>query len=329
MKRAEALRQTAGRHPALSKPNGLPSIPVDVGEGPLVLFVHGQPGNGRNWWPVAEALSPGFHLVAPDRPGWGAHPRPATGLRGNALVLARMLEDRELLRKGERAVVVGHSLGGGVALELALGRPDLVGALVLVSSVGVAGALTGIDRLLAVPLVGDGALRAGAVVIRRGVRAARRLSRAGAVEAVLEQASRFPAVRAIMAEGDHPMDGRGRRSFLVEQRALIQETPAIEDRLPSLRLPTIVIHGTADHIVSVGAARDLAEAIPGAELHLEPGSGHLLPFEQPEVVAAGVRRYSSLAGLLTDEGQSGVGPERGSPNGLSQPSDLPEAGSKK
>lgn len=298
MKRAEALRQMGTRHPALSKPNGSPSIPIDIGEGPLVLFVHGQPGNGRNWWPVAEVLSPEFHLVAPDRPGWGAHPRPATDLRGNALALARVLEDRELLGEGERAVVVGHSLGGGVALELAFRRPDLVGALVLVSSVGVAGALTGIDRLLAVPVVGDGLLRAGAVVIRRGVLAARRLSRAGAVEAVVERASRFPAVRAVMAEGDHPMDARGRRSFLVEQRALIQETPAIEERLPTLRLPTAVLHGAADHVVSLGAARDLAEAIPGAELHLEPGSGHLLPFEQPEVVAAAVRSYAALAGML-------------------------------
>ncbi len=298
MTRAPALSEMDERqHRGPSSPNGSRSIPIDLGTGPLVLLVHGQPGNGRIWWSVAEELQPDFRVVAPDRPGWGAHPRPATDLRGNALALARVVEDRELLQEGEKAVVVGHSLGGGVALELALRRPDLVGALVLVGSVGVAAALNGLDRLLAVPLVGDGLLRASGALMRRGVLAARRLSRAGAVETALERASRLPSVRAVLAEGDHPMDARGRRAFLVEQRALIQETPSLEERLPTLRLPAAILHGAADHIVSPAAARDLAEAIPGAELHLEAGSGHRLAFERPELVAETVRRYCRLAGI--------------------------------
>lgn len=289
---------TAARHPSQLPRSGSPSVPIDVGEGPVVVLIHGQPGNGRSWWPVAEALRDSFRVLAPDRPGWGAHPRPATDLAGNALSLARVLEDREALEKDSRAVVVGHSLGGGVALELALVRPDLVAALVLVGSVGVAGALTGMDRLLAVPVLGDGLLRAGGAALRRTAGAVRRLSRAGSAEVLLEQASRFPAVRAVMAEGERPMDARARRAFLVEQRALIAETPEIERRLLSLRLPSVVLQGGADHIVSVQAARDLAEAIPGAELELHPRAGHRLPFEQPDVVAAAVRRYAALGGLF-------------------------------
>lgn len=288
---------TERRHPAFAPKHGSPSIPIDLGEGPLVLLIHGQPGNGRSWWPVAEALRSDFRVVAPDRPGWGGHPRPPTTLAGNALALARLIEDRELLGEGERALMVGHSVGGGIALELALSRPELVSSLVLVGSVGVAAALTGMDRLLAVPVVGDSLLRAGVALLRRGARAARRLPSSGAVEAVVEHANRFPAVRAILAEGERPMDARARRAFLVEQRSLITETPSIEERLGTLRLPSVVLHGSADRVVSLGAARQLAEAIPGAELRVETGCGHRLPFERPGAVADAVRRYAALGGL--------------------------------
>jgi pimeloyl-ACP methyl ester carboxylesterase len=98
-----------------------------------------------------------------------------------------------------------------------------------------------------------------------------------------------------MSEGMKPMTDRQRRSFLVEQRALIDETPSIERRLPLLSVPTVVVHGTSDHIVPLGAARILAAAIPGAELSLAPGQGHMMPFERPDLIAALVRRYSALA----------------------------------
>jgi len=190
--------------------------------------------------------------------------------------------------------VVGHSLGGGIAIELALTRPDLVGALVLIGSVGVAAAVTGMDRLLAVPVVGDGVLRAGSVALRRTVAGFGRLSKVSRAEMLVERANRYPAVRAVIAEGGRQMGGRDRRSFLVEQRALIDETASIERRLPSLRVPTAVIHGTADHVVSPHVAAELAGAIAGAELLLRPNLGHRLPFEEAEFVAGVVRRYASL-----------------------------------
>ncbi len=278
--------------------SGAPSVPVDVGSGTPVLFLHGQPGSGAQWWPLAESLRADHRVIAPDRPGWGAHPRPATTLEGNAKALSRMLWERGVDEEsGGPIVVVGHSLGGGIALEFAMERPDLVGALVLVGSVGVAGALTGMDRLLALPVLGDGVLRAGGAAVRRAARTASRLSERGGAEGLVERANRFPAVRSLVAEGGRQLDGRDRRSFLVEQRALIAETPQIERRLATLRLPCVVIHGSVDHIVSPQAARDLAAAIPGAELIMVGNAGHRLPFEQPGVVAKTVRRYARLMRL--------------------------------
>lgn len=285
-----ARTETDGARP----PAAAPSVPIDVGSGRPVLLIHGQPGSGTDWWPLAGELRSQFRVIAPDRPGWGSHPRPATTLTGNAEALVRMLSLRGV--EDGPVLAVGHSLGGGIALELALSRPDLVGGLVLIASVGVQAAVTGMDRLLAVPLVGDGVLRAGGATLRRAASLAKKISRLSQAEPLVEQATRLAAVRAFLAEGDRPMGGRDRRSFLVEQRALIEETPSIERRISSLRVPCAVIQGTADHIVSPQAARDLAGAIPGAELLSYKAAGHRLPFEQPEVIAAAVRRYSALMG---------------------------------
>ena len=272
-----------------------PAVPIDTGTGPAVLLLHGQPGGGKDWQGLADLLAEEFRVVAPDRPGWGGNPRPATGLRSNAEALARMLSLLELDPPGA-AVVVGHSLGGGVAIELALSRPDLVGALVLVGSVGVEGALGGMDRLLAVPVLGDGVVRAGAAAVTRGVRTLTRLSQLREGGPIAELAARSGVLRAVFAEGRRGFGERDRQSFLVEQRALLTETASIERRLSRLRVGTAVVHGGGDHVVPVSGAIELAAAIPGAELVVRAGAGHRLPFEEPEVLAAVVRRYARLAG---------------------------------
>ncbi|MHB8244890.1 MAG: alpha/beta fold hydrolase [Acidimicrobiales bacterium] len=287
----------AGAHAGASRPRALP---IDIGGGPPVLLIHGQPGGGSDWWAVAEELRSDSRVIAPDRPGWGSHPRPATTLAANADALVRMLVARGISQDADGPIiVVGHSLGGGIAIELALCDPELVGALVLVGSVGVARALTGMDRLLAVPFVGDRVLRAGGLALRRTAQAASRLSHLSRTEGLVAMANRRPSVRAVMAEGSRQMDGRERRSFLIEQRALIDETPRIEARLASLRVPCIVIHGASDHVVAPEAAVELAAAIPGAELLLLEKTGHRLPFEKPQVVAGAVRRYRALTRALS------------------------------
>ena len=110
------------------------------------------------------------------------------------------------------------------------------------------------------------------------------------------RANRFPSVRALVWLEAQPIGRKERTSFLVEQRALLDETPEIERGLPRLEVPTAVVHGTSDHIVPLEAARALAERIPGAELVWLKGEGHLVPFERPELIAPIVRRYSAMAG---------------------------------
>jgi pimeloyl-ACP methyl ester carboxylesterase len=82
---------------------------------------------------------------------------------------------------------------------------------------------------------------------------------------------------------------------LAEQRFLLDETPSLEHRLAHLRLPVVVVHGTADHVVPRAAERLLAERIPGAEFVSLEGEGHLVPIEHPKLIAPIVRRYAALA----------------------------------
>jgi pimeloyl-ACP methyl ester carboxylesterase len=268
------------------------AIAIDEGSGPSVLLVHGQPGSGADWKGLARLLSEDHRVVATDRPGWGADERPATGFAANALDLASVIESCRLTPP---VTVVGHSLGGGIALELALTWPALVGALVLLGSVGMKDALSRFDRLLAVPAVGDSVIRAGLAATRRSIATGRRLTKSPPTNAMAMRLNHFPSVRALIWLEAQPIGRKERASFLVEQRALLAETPAIERGLAGLELPVAVVHGTIDHIVPLAAARLLAERIPGAELIWLKGEGHLVPFERPELIAPVVRRYAAMA----------------------------------
>jgi pimeloyl-ACP methyl ester carboxylesterase len=236
-----------------------------------VLLLHGQPGGVRDWDRVIAALGGAAHPVAIYRPGWDGHSR-ALDLPGNANAAAAMLD--------APTVVVGHSFGAGVAAWMAVLHPAVVRALVLVSPGANAAALSGFDRVLASPVLGpvlSGAMLAsigGALSlppIRRGIS-----SRLGLDQDFLRAGGRLLT---------RP---RAWRSFEVEQRALLRDLPALELRLHEISAPTTIVSGTADTVVSPRAARLLATQIPGAELELVQGAGHLLPHQHPGVVAAAV-----------------------------------------
>jgi pimeloyl-ACP methyl ester carboxylesterase len=256
-----------------------------------VLLVHGQPGSGADWRNLARLLVSDHRVVAPDRPGWGQNPLPATGLAENAAALAGIVHACAL---SPPVTVVGHSLGGGIALELALHHPELVGAVVLIGSVGVGLALGRLDRLLVVPMVGNGIVRAGVVALRGTVAAARRFPDGSRPVSAPRRLGRMVAVVASL-DASNPVGGRARKSFLVEQKALVAQTPSLERRLSRLAVPVAVVHGAADRVVPLAAGRLLAEQIPGAELVTLGGAGHSVPSERPALVAPVVARYARLA----------------------------------
>lgn len=207
-------------------------------------------------------------------------------------------------------MVVGHSLGGGIALLLAQLRPDLVGALVLVSSIGTAEAVSALDHMLASSRLGAKLSKAAVVSSRSAVRGV------GHVADHLEQSARSAKRDRMIARHTPKLAGMARRltsgpmietltmpdapggttweSFMVEQRALLKESSQIEARLAQIAAPTAVVSGNRDRVVPMAVSVVLAERIPGAELVVVAGSGHGVPAEAPEQLASVIERYARL-----------------------------------
>ena len=252
----------------------------------MVLALHGQPGGGAHFDAIARLLRPaGFSVLAPDRPGWGQRRHEAPrGFAANADAAARVLDEAG----AERAVVLGYSWGGGVALALARLHPARVAGLVLVASVG-PGVTSLADRLLAAPLIGPGLCAGTLLAAHHSLRRSRFRAAWGRGLEALDDAE----VLAIAAASQ----GRqSRRSFLVEQRALVRELPAVLSGLGAVTVPACVVAGQDDRLLSPATARRLADAIPGAGLRVVPGAGHLLPVTRPGAVAEAVADVAARAG---------------------------------
>ena len=244
------------------------SAVTDVGAGPPILLVHGQPGSRADWSLLIPLLATDHRVIAIDRPGYGASTEPAVGLVENAFRLGELLEQRSALG----ATVVGHSLGAGIALAMAE-RSLGVGALVLVGTAGVQGTVGTLDHLLALPLAGSLGIS--------GVHAANRL---------LRRVRLSPVIEAV--------DGWGARAgaaFAREQRALLREQAVLESALGRIRVPTTVVVGGRDRIVSPTAQRALAGRIPGARLVELADAGHLIPHRRAPELAAIVREATPPA----------------------------------
>jgi pimeloyl-ACP methyl ester carboxylesterase len=262
--------------------NRSPRLAVDCyGTGPPVVLLHGQPGSGADWNRVAPLLSGDHEVIVPDRPGYGRTAGKATGFAGNAAAVATTLRQLEV----SKAVMVGHSWAGGVALAAAVHNPELVRGLVLVASVRPGETLGWVDRMLASPVLGDAlsAITIGAtgLVLRdRRVRelvdrrfGGRAREVVGALEGLTGARTRAPVWR----------------SFVSEQRRLFDELGALAPALSGIAVPTVVLSGGSDHIVPASVGERLAHEIPGAVHRIVPGAHHLLPLDHPDEIAAAVR----------------------------------------
>jgi pimeloyl-ACP methyl ester carboxylesterase len=249
-----------------------PGGDAGMSSGPAVLFFHGQPGSARDWTLVQSAIGDRLETIAIDRPGWDGR-SPAGGL-GRSVAAGISALDRAGAR---RAVIVGLSFGGAVAAWMAVEHPDRVAALVLVSPAANTASLQTVDRLLALPIAGYAA--STAVLAGAGLALASRTIRRR-----LEQTFQLPDdyLRTTSRSLRSP---RAWTAFLVEQRALLAELPALEERLGEITAPTTVVVGTADTVVPLVASRQLSRQIPHAELVEIPGAHHVLPAEHPERLA--------------------------------------------
>lgn len=268
-----------------------PRLETEIhGSGRPVVLLHGQPGSAADWARLVPLLSGDHRVVAPDRPGYGRTAGDATGFVGNAEALVVTLAGLE--EPVDRAVLVGHSWGGGVALAAAVRHPEHVDGLVLVASVRPGESLGWVDRMLAAPGVGD-ALAAATIGSTALVLRNRRVRQL--VEQRLDGRAR-DVVRALEGVTGARTNAAVWRSFVVEQRRLFDELADLEPELAKVSVPTVVLSGGADRIVPPTVGERLAAAIPGAEHRVVPGANHLLPFDHPEDIVSAVREVERRAG---------------------------------
>jgi pimeloyl-ACP methyl ester carboxylesterase len=253
---------------------------IDLGSGPAVVLLHGQPGSGEDWRAVTDWLPESRRVITPDRPGYGRTGGRAVGFRENAAALVELLDRLEV----ESAVVAGHSWGSGIALATAARFPQRVRALVLVGSVAPTIAPGLVDRALGHRLIGPPASWLGfrATGLGLSLPFMRRLART-AVPAL--QPTQLAASAAQWRSDDVW------RSFYEEQRALIEELPAMAPLLRSIETPTTIVFGTRDRTSPPSHAQALASELPNADLMRVEGAGHLLPQQHPELVAEAIATY--------------------------------------
>jgi pimeloyl-ACP methyl ester carboxylesterase len=256
-----------------------------AGEGPVLLLVHGITSSAGAWREVLPALADNHLVIAPDLLGHGRSAKP----RGDYSLGAYASGIRDLLLAlgHERATVVGHSLGGGVAMQFSYQFPERTERLALVSSGGLgeevhlllrAATLPGSEFVL--PLL------ASRPLLDAGEWASRTLGRIGLKAG--------PDV-AEMARGYASLGDRDTRAAFVHTlRSIVDprgQRVSARDRLYlASELPSLIVWGERDPILPVAHGREAHEEIPGSRLEIIPDAGHFPMLDDP-------RRF---AGILTE-----------------------------
>jgi pimeloyl-ACP methyl ester carboxylesterase len=248
------------------------------GEGPPLLLVHGLGGAAWNFSELAPLL-PGRRLIIPDLPGHGASsPLPAPTLTGFADLLAELLD--------EPVDVLGHSMGGVVALRLAERYPSLVRRLVLAAAAGISSS----TRIAELTIALTGIVQPGRIAGRRVGRVARsrRLRKFvfGGFEVANPDLLSERAVHGFLRGPTMHTDTLG------AGLALVADDPRLD--LDRVRCPVLVLWGARDKQVPLEDGFEYARRL-GAPLRVIADCGHLLIGERPEVCARAVLEFTQAS----------------------------------
>jgi pimeloyl-ACP methyl ester carboxylesterase len=245
------------------------------GSGPPVVLIHGMLNSSRHWEEVALRLASRNTVIAPDLLGHGDSATP----RGDYSLGAHAASIRDLLSAigVDRASIVGHSLGGGVAMQFFWQAPHRVERLALISSGGLGRDVSPLLRSMAVPgmryalaaaahprLVG--ALSRGGAQSRQVARALRPLSDPGSREAFLQ------TLRSVI-------DVRGQRVSATDRLYLLKA------------VPTLVVWGERDRTIPLEHGRAAHEAIPHSRFATLPRAAHFPHLEDPEGLADALESF--------------------------------------
>jgi len=251
-----------------------------AGSGPAVVLVHGMVNSSRHWESVALRLAEEYTVIAPDLIGHGD----SAAVRGDYSLGAHAASIRDLLATVgiDRATLVGHSLGGGVAMQFFYQFPQRTERLVLVSSGGLGHEVSPLLRGAALP-------GASAVVwIAAHPRLMTALDRVG--QRLRERGSAKGAILQAVVRALRPLEEpSARKAFLQTLRSVIDfhgQRVSARDRLYLLApMPTLIVWGERDNTIPLAHGRDAHHAIPGSRFETLPRAAHFPHLEDPEGLA--------------------------------------------
>jgi pimeloyl-ACP methyl ester carboxylesterase/membrane protein DedA with SNARE-associated domain len=257
---------------------------------PAVLFLHGSPGSRAEVSGLGRSLSDAYRTIAPDLPGFGrsAPEVPSYSTAAHAGYAAQLLDRLEV----REVHLVGFSMGGGVALELARRGDERIRSLTLLASIGAQ----------EFELFGD-------YHLNHAVH--------GAQLAALWALHRLTPHFGLL-DGSPLSIAYARNFFDTDQRPL-------RDALRALEVPTLILHGEKDFLVPVEAAREHHRLVPQSDLVVYPG-GHFMAFQDPATVASDLREFFGRVDDGRATTRSQATPERrGAANRPFDPAALPKA----
>jgi pimeloyl-ACP methyl ester carboxylesterase len=248
-----------------------------AGDGPAIVLVHGLALSSTTWRYVMPALAERYRVIAPDLLGHGKSGKP----RGDYSLGAFASGIRDLLvaLDIEQATFVGHSLGGGIALQLAYQFPERCDRLVLVAAGGLGKEVNTLLRAVSLP----GAEYVLPLILTPWIR-----QRAEWVGGVFRRLGwqPNPSLDQVWSSYTALGDRSAQEAFVHTVRSVIDmagQRVSAHDRLYlAARVPTLIVWGEEDRVIPVAHAHQTHEAIPGSKIAVLPGAGHFLPFEQPK-----------------------------------------------
>jgi pimeloyl-ACP methyl ester carboxylesterase len=250
--------------------NGMELELSDRGSGEALLFLHAGHPTGRlaPSAPVLRHLSEDFRVIAPTHPGFGRVPAP-DGLNtvdDLAYLYLDLLDALDL----KNVTLVGASLGGWIAAEMAVKSTERIGRLVLANPVG----------------------------IKLGDRETRDFVDIYSIfdKEIAELAYADPKLgtpdKTALSEDDFLFMAHARESTARYAWSPYLHNPKLKGRLHRIRIPTLVLWGAADRIARAGYGRGYSEAIPGARFVEVPGAGHFPHLEKPDLMARHIAAFA-------------------------------------
>ena len=248
----------------------------EVGQGPTLVFLHGSWSDGDRWLPTMELLSREYHCLAPDLLGFGESELPDVhySIQLQLEFLDQYLETLNL----RQVYLVGHSLGGWVATSYALKYADRVRGLILLAPEGVK--IEGVRRdwwwmkaVMGRPKLVNWLLKSFQFISK------------------LKLPRWLPNIKPLLRQWQQILESQAACQLLFLRRPAEIEAELLDDKLPWLKIPLLVLQGEKDSFAAKFLSQNYAKLAPEAQLKIIFASAYDLPEQQPEELANYIRQF--------------------------------------